>query len=94
MAYVITESCIGTSQPSCRDVDGGIPCVEACPIDGVYGKPGDPQLYINADECIDCADCFVECPVAAIFIGYDVPATVRTLNTDNYHRVTSQSTPA
>jgi Fe-S-cluster-containing hydrogenase component 2 len=90
MAYVITESCIGTSPRSCRDAEGGVPCVEVCPVDGIYGRPGDPQLYINADECIDCADCYVECPVGAISVDYDVPAEVRALNTDNYRRVTSQ----
>jgi NAD-dependent dihydropyrimidine dehydrogenase PreA subunit len=94
MAYVITESCIGTSLQSCRDADGGFPCVEACPVDGIYGRPGDPQLYTNGDECIDCADCYVECPVAAIFVDCDVPAEVRALNTDNYARVTSQPTAA
>lgn len=87
MAYVITEFCIGTSAHSCRDAEGGFPCVEACPVDGIYGRPWDPQLYINADECIDC---FVECPAAAISVECDVPADVRALNIDNYRRVTSQ----
>jgi ferredoxin len=94
MAYVITSSCIGTSARSCRDSDGGFPCVEACPVDGIYGRPGDPQLYINTEECIDCADCFVECPVAAVFVDSDVPEPVRAINTASYHTAVSQPSVA
>ncbi|MEZ6047046.1 MAG: ferredoxin family protein [Planctomycetaceae bacterium] len=31
------------------------------------------MLYINPDECIDCAACVPECPVEAIFQEDDVP---------------------
>ena len=33
----------------------------------------DRQLYINPDECIDCAACEPVCPVNAIFAEEDVP---------------------
>ena len=91
MAYVITESCIAAGARTCRDSRGGFPCVEACPADGIYARPGDPQLYIDADECLDCADCFVECPVAAIQMDCDVPAEVRAFNVENYRRAIAQA---
>jgi ferredoxin len=31
------------------------------------------MLYIDPDECIDCAQCVAECPVEAIFQEDDVP---------------------
>jgi NAD-dependent dihydropyrimidine dehydrogenase PreA subunit len=63
MPYVITEACIGTKDRSCIDV---------CPVDCIYEGPD--QLFINADECIDCGACEPECPVTAIFAEDDVPA--------------------
>ena len=65
MAFIITGSCIGTT-------DGA--CVDVCPVDCIYSKPGDTHLFINPDECIDCAACVSECPVEAIFADSDVPA--------------------
>src|SRR5476651_1543368 len=55
MAFVVTENCI-----KCKFTD----CVEVCPVDCFYEGPN--FLAINADECIDCALCEPECPVAAI----------------------------
>ena len=80
MAYVITDACTGTITGACRDADGGYPCVEACPIDGIYARPGDPQLYTAADECIDCGDCYVACPVGAVFMDSDVDPRWHALN--------------
>ncbi|HEY7269124.1 MAG TPA: 4Fe-4S binding protein [Dehalococcoidia bacterium] len=65
MTYVITEPCIGTKDMSCIDV---------CPVDCIYGKDEDEQLYIDAEKCIDCAACEAACPVTAIFFEDDVPA--------------------
>ena len=31
------------------------------------------QLYIDPEECIDCAICEPQCPVEAIFIEDEVP---------------------
>ena len=31
------------------------------------------MLYINPEECIDCAACVDECPVEAIFAEEEVP---------------------
>ena len=83
MAYVITDACVGTSTGSCRDADGGYPCVESCPIDGIYALPGDPQLYTAADECIDCADCYVACPTGAVYVDYDIDPAWHVLNAAN-----------
>jgi ferredoxin len=71
MSYVVTAACIGTASGACRE-DGAYPCVEACPVDGIFGLPGDPQLYADADECIDCGACYVACPVGAIMLDYDI----------------------
>ena len=80
MAYIIVEPCEGTCNTACVDV---------CPVDcihGPYDKEGsgsdchedgfDPdgvQLYINPEECIDCAACELECPVEAILEESEVP---------------------
>jgi NAD-dependent dihydropyrimidine dehydrogenase PreA subunit len=64
MAYVIGRGCVDV-------VDGA--CVDVCPVDCIYSKPHDRQLFINPDECIDCAACVPVCPVAAIFREDEVP---------------------
>jgi len=63
MTYVIAEPCIGTKDKS---------CVEVCPVDCIHESDG--QLFINPDECIECAACEPACPVSAIFLDVDVPA--------------------
>ncbi len=79
MTYVITEPCKGV-------LDLG--CIDVCPVDCIHG-PFDPtgkgqevknlesyeglMLYIDPDECIDCAACVYVCPVKAIFADYEVP---------------------
>ena len=62
MPYVVTEPCIGVKDKSCMTV---------CPVDCIY--EGDDMVYINPDECIDCAVCIPECPVNAIMPEEDVP---------------------
>ena len=70
MAYVIAEPCIGTKDNSCAEV---------CPVDCIHPTPGEPgyeeaqQLYINADDCIDCDACVEACPVDACFSADQVP---------------------
>jgi ferredoxin len=39
-------------------------CIVECPVDCIY--EGVRQLYIKADECIDCGACEPVCPVDAI----------------------------
>ena len=62
MTLVVTEACI-----SCKYTD----CVDVCPVDAFCEGPN--FLAINPDECIDCAVCVPECPVAAIYAEEDVP---------------------
>jgi NAD-dependent dihydropyrimidine dehydrogenase PreA subunit len=65
VAYVITETCIGTQDKSCVDV---------CPVDCIHFEEGtDRMLYINPDECIDCGACEPACPVKAIYPEDAVP---------------------
>ncbi|WP_407605236.1 ferredoxin family protein [Pseudomonas aeruginosa] len=54
MTFVVLEECI-----RCKHTD----CVEVCPVDCFYEGPN--FLVIHPDECIDCALCEPECPVAA-----------------------------
>ena len=66
MAYYITETCIDVKDTA---------CVEVCPVDCIHpiDGEGEPMLYIDPDECIDCGACEPECPVEAIFAEEDVP---------------------
>ena len=80
MTFIIAEPCVSTCDTA---------CVEVCPVDCIHGpedreglgaeakesgfNPEGKQLYINPDECIDCAACEPECPVEAIFGEDDVP---------------------
>lgn len=63
VTHVVTENCI-----NCKHTD----CVEVCPVDCFHAGPN--FLVIDPDECIDCTLCVEECPVGAIFPGWDVPA--------------------
>ena len=66
MAYYITETCIDVKDKACVDV---------CPVDCIHPTDGEgePMLYIDPDECIDCGACEPECPVEAIFAEEDMP---------------------
>ena len=64
MAYVICEPCVDVKDTACVDV---------CPVDCIHTVDGENQLYINPDECIDCAACEPACPVNAIFMHDEVP---------------------
>lgn len=71
MAYIIAEPCIGTKDTA---------CVDACPVDCIHPKSdaddfeAAEMLYIDPDECIDCAACEPECSVAAIHAEDAIPA--------------------
>ncbi len=62
MVYIIAEPCIDVKDRA---------CVEECPVDCIY--EGERMLYIQPDECIDCAACEPVCPVEAIAYEDDVP---------------------
>ena len=70
MTYVIAEPCVGTKDTA---------CVEVCPVDCIHPTKDEAEfeeakiLYINPDECIDCAACEPVCPVTAIFAEEDTP---------------------
>jgi len=66
MTFVVTQACI-----SCKYTD----CVDVCPVDAF--REGPNFLVIDPDECIDCAVCVPECPVAAIHAEEDVPTGQR-----------------
>lgn len=62
MAHVVCEPC-----RDCRYTD----CVAVCPVDCFHEAAR--MLYIDPEECIDCAVCIPECPVEAIYQDCDVP---------------------
>jgi ferredoxin len=70
MTYVICEPCVDTKDTACVDV---------CPVDCIHPRSdedefdGETMLYIDPEECIDCAACEPACPVEAIFPEEDVP---------------------
>ena len=66
MTYYITETCLDVKDTA---------CVEVCPADCIHPitGEGEPMLYIDPDECIDCGACEPECPVEAIFAEEDLP---------------------
>ena len=66
MTFVVTEACI-----SCKYTD----CVDVFPVDAF--REGPNFLVIDPNECIDCAVCVPECPVAAIYAEEDVPSDQR-----------------
>jgi len=71
MAYVIAQPCIGVKDTA---------CVTVCPVDCIHPRADESgfieadQLFIDPGECIDCNACVDECPVAAIFPEYEIPA--------------------
>ena len=81
MPYIIAEPCVGTCDTACVEV-----CPVDC-IHGPYDKEGagaeakadgfvpkeEDSLYIDPEECIDCALCEPECPVDAIFSEDELP---------------------
>ena len=80
MTFIIVDPCVGTCDTACVDV---------CPVDCIHGpfdktgagaevheagfNPEGLQLYIDPEECIDCAACEPECPVEAIYAEDDIP---------------------
>ena len=66
MPFVVTDACI-----SCKYTD----CIDVCPVDAF--REGPNFLVIDPNECIDCAVCVPECPVAAIYAEEDVPSDQR-----------------
>ena len=68
---------------ACVDVTDGA-CVDVCPVDCIYSNPGDNQLFINPEECIDCAACEPVCPESAIFAEEDVPEDQKEFIKLNY----------
>ena len=64
MTYVIAEPCIDVK-------DGG--CIDVCPMDCIHGTDADRMLYIDPEDCIDCAACVPACPANAIFAEGELP---------------------
>ncbi|MBI2166476.1 MAG: ferredoxin family protein [Chloroflexi bacterium] len=73
MTYIIAEPCVNVKDGACIDV---------CPVDCIY--EAEDIMYINPDECIDCAACEPVCPVTAIFAEDQVPAQWKSFTPKNY----------
>ncbi len=69
MPYVITDACV-------KD----FVCVAECATSAIAPSFDDSdsgtasQVYINADECIDCGNCATVCVHGAVFAESDLPA--------------------
>ncbi len=65
MTFVIAEPCIDVLDKA---------CLQVCPVACIHFEEGkDRKLYIDPDECIDCAACEPVCPVQAIYAELDLP---------------------
>jgi NAD-dependent dihydropyrimidine dehydrogenase PreA subunit len=64
VTYVITTPCVDVMDRA---------CVEVCPVDCIHADDEDRTLFIDPNECIDCAACEPVCPTEAIFAEDDVP---------------------
>jgi len=62
VTYVIAEPCVDVKDKA---------CIDECPVDCIY--EGERMLYINPDECVDCAACEPACPVDAIYFEENLP---------------------
>lgn len=61
MTHVVTDNCT-----DCRFTR----CVSVCPVECFHHD--DRMVYIDPNVCIDCGGCVTECPVEAIFDGFDL----------------------
>ena len=75
MTYIIAEPCINV-----KDGD----CIDVCPVDCIYTTEEANMMYINPEECIDCAACEPVCPVTAIFSEDAVPGDQQEFIAINY----------
>ena len=77
MTYIIAAPCVDVKDKS---------CIEVCPVDCIHpiDGEGEPLLYIDPDECIDCGACEPECPVEAIFEEDAVPEEWKSFIKINY----------
>ena len=66
MPHVVTEPCLG-----CKNTV----CVTVCPVDCFHED--ERSLWIDPEECIDCAACVPDCPVDAIYAEGQVPVKWR-----------------
>ena len=72
MPHVVTNRCI-----DCKHTV----CVTVCPVDCFH--EGANILWIDPEECIDCAACVPECPEEAIFEVEDLPAEYNSAIEEN-----------
>jgi len=88
MSHIITEPCLGNCSQE---------CVEICPTECIHPTKEEwaakgldesdltgKQLFINPEECIDCASCEEVCPTEAIFPEDEVPEKWKHCISKNY----------
>jgi len=69
MPYVITDKCTMDLR-----------CVDACASDAIHPRQDESdsaevkQLYINPQECMECAVCATECAFSAIYLDSELPS--------------------
>lgn len=62
MTYVIGSACVDVVDKA---------CIQECPADCIY--EGKRSVYINPEECVDCAACQFICKMDAIYFESDLP---------------------
>jgi NAD-dependent dihydropyrimidine dehydrogenase PreA subunit len=79
MSHIIGRKCVSFCDTGCVKVcpvdcingpikiDGLGMEVEELKKSGEFYNLDKPQMYIDADTCIDCGACIAECPVDAIY---------------------------
>ena len=82
MTYIIAETCL--------DVKDGA-CIDVCPVDCIYTTTEDPMMYIQPDECIDCAACEPVCPVTAVLGSWR--SSTRTVSRNTSYIMKPQREP-
>ena len=86
MPHIIAEPCVGVVEMACVDVCPTDAIIGPADVDEMReirenGGPdalkekfgADVQMYIDPEECIDCAACAMECPNEAIFDEDELP---------------------